>query len=377
MRLLYINPHRDRDLDDPDRLLDRYRSTQLWCGAVAARGFEVIVWQSFPAEARRDVDGVHYHFRPFPRRPDRCWPEAIAARGPDVVHLDGLIAPLRLHRLLAACQAADVPALIQDHGGRRGPGPGWYAAAAVSPRPQPAALLFSAAELAAPWLDAGIFPRETPVIELMESSSTFTPVERGRARAELGLDGDPLVVSVGRLNRGKDPATLLSGFASLAESRPAARLALIYHEAPLLRTMQRQIGGSPLLSERVTLLGKLSREEVRLALSAAQLFASTSRHEGSGFAALEALACGAVPVLSDIPSFRAMTGGGRVGALFPAGDAGALARAFEDVCRKNHGTGWDAAREKTLHWFQEELGVEALGRKAVAAYRLVSERGRR
>ncbi len=376
MRLLYINPYRDRDLDDPDQLLERYRSTRLWCSAVAARGVEVTVWQAFPEPARRELDGVRYDFRPVPRRPDRAWPDEIARLGPHVVHLDGLIAPLRLSLLLAACRAAGVPALVQDHGGRQLPGPGWRAAA-LAYRPEPAALLFSAAELAAPWLDAGIFPRNTPLIEVMESSTTFTPASRRRARKGLNLEGDPLVVSVGRLNRGKDPATLLDGFAAFARSRPSARLALVYHEAPLLRLVKRRIAESPLLAGRVTLLGRLSGEEVRLVLSAAQLFASASRHEGSGYAALEALACGALPVLSTIPSFRAMTGGGRVGALFTAGDAGALGRALEEVCRVGDRRGWDRMREQVLGWYRAELGVDALGRKATAAYAAVAGAGGR
>lgn len=369
MRLLYINPHRDRDLDDPDQLLERYRSMRLWCGAVADQGFEVTVWQVFPREFRCEQDSVHYHFRPFPRRPDRGWPREISTLQPDVVHIDGLIAPLRLFRLLAACEAAGVPALVQDHGGRRGPGPAWRAVAALGPRPAPAALLFSAAEQADPWLDTGVFPRDTPVIEVMESSTTFTPADRDRARAELGLEGHPLVVSVGRLNRGKDPSTLLAGFSSFAVVRPGARLALVYHEAPLLRQVERLIGKSALLSRRVTLLGRRSREQVRLALSAAEIFASASRHEGSGYAALEAMACGAIPVLSDIPSFRAMRGEQTRVMLFPTGDAAALGRSLEEVSREAERTSWPRVRDRVLRHFRGELGVKALGRKAAAAYR--------
>jgi glycosyltransferase involved in cell wall biosynthesis len=364
MHLLYVNPYCDRDLDDPDRLLERYRSTRRWCAAAADQGVGVTVWQAFPAEARRELDGVDYRFVPFPRRPDRAWPDAIADLGPDLVHLDGLVAPLRLFRLLEACRRAGVPALVQDHGGCNRPGPSWRAALALGPRPAPSALLFSAAAQADPWLAAGIFPRGTRVLEVMESSTEFTPVERSQARAALGLDGDPLVASVGRLNRGKDPATLLDGFAALARSRPGARLALAYHEAPLLRQVERRIAASPLLAGRVSLLGRLEHGEVRQLLSAADIFASASRSEGSGYAALEAMACGALPVLSDIPSFRAMTGG-RVGVLFPAADAPALGRALEQACRS------DASL--VLDHFRRELGPEALGRKIAAAYNKVAQ----
>lgn len=377
MHLLYINPHCDKNLDDPDQLLQRYGATRLWCSAVAAQGVEVTVWQSFPRESERELEGVRYRFRPIPRRPDRTWPGVIAHLGPDVVHLDGLIAPVRLFRMLKACGAAGVPAVVQDHGGRRGPGPAWRSAAALLSRPQPSALLFSAAELAAPWLGAGVFPRDTPVIEVMESSTLFQPVGQPQARAELGVDGDPLVVSVGRLNQGKDPATLLAGFTAFAGVHPKARLALVYHEAPLLRRVQRLVREALLPAGQVTFLGRLSPEKVRLALSAADIFASASLHEGSGFAALEAMACGAIPVLSDIPSFRAMTGGGRVGALFPTRDSGALGRALEITCREAERTGWDRARERTLAWFRKELDPGALGRKAAAAYSSVAGRAAR
>jgi len=373
MHLLYINPHRDRDLDDPDLLLERYRSTRRWCAAAAGQGIGVTVWQAFPTRARRERDGVSYRFRPFPRRPDRSWPVEISGLGPDLVHLDGLVAPLRLFRLLAACGAAGIPALIQDHGGCSNPGPSWRAAMALGPRPKPAALLFSAAGQADPWLATGVFPRGTRVLEVMESSTEFTPADRLEARATLGLAGDPLVVSVGRLNRGKDPATLLAGFATFAETRPGARLALAYHDSPLLARVKRQVAASPLLRDRVSLLGRLTREKVRLLLSAARIFASASRSEGSGYAALEALACGALPVLSDIPSFRAMTGAGRVGALFEVGSAPALGRALEQVCRAAEEEGNDVAASRVLGHFRQELGPEALGRKIAGVYGRVAQ----
>lgn len=53
-----------------------------------------------------------------------------------------------------------------------------------------------------------------------------------------------------------------------------------------------------------------------------------SRHEGSGYAVIEALACGVVPVVTDIAPFRALTDRGRVGALWPVGNAERLARAL-------------------------------------------------
>jgi glycosyltransferase involved in cell wall biosynthesis len=60
--------------------------------------------------------------------------------------------------------------------------------------------------------------------------------------------------------------------------------------------------------------------------SSADFMLQASLREFSGCAILEGMACGAIPAISDIPSFRMMTGSGRVGILFPIGDAEALAR---------------------------------------------------
>ena len=41
--------------------------------------------------------------------------------------------------------------------------------------------------------------------------------------------------------------------------------------------------------------------------SAADLFVVGSHHEGSGYSLMEACACGAMPVVTDIPTFRLLT----------------------------------------------------------------------
>ncbi len=68
-------------------------------------------------------------------------------------------------------------------------------------------------------------------------------------------------------------------------------------------------------------------------MRAADLFVLGSHREGSSFALIEALATGLTPVVTDIPSLRALTGNGAVGALWPCGDAGALDDALRSARR--------------------------------------------
>ena len=63
-------------------------------------------------------------------------------------------------------------------------------------------------------------------------------------------------------------------------------------------------------------------------MRAADLFVLGSHREGSGYSLIEALACGLPPVVTDIPSFRSLTGGGAVGKLWPCDDPRALCEAL-------------------------------------------------
>ena len=99
--------------------------------------------------------------------------------------------------------------------------------------------------------------------------------------------------------------------------------------------------------------------------SAADLFVLGSHREGSGYALLEACACGVVPVVTGIPTFRVITANGVVGALWNPGDAGACARAIAGVARRD----LLAARQQVVAHFEGSLSWNAVGRQAMGAYR--------
>jgi glycosyltransferase involved in cell wall biosynthesis len=70
-------------------------------------------------------------------------------------------------------------------------------------------------------------------------------------------------------------------------------------------------------------------------------------------------------VVTDIPPFRALTDGGRLGALFPPGNADELARALREVA-----AGDLAARRRLVReHFDRELSWPAVGRRALEVYR--------
>jgi glycosyltransferase involved in cell wall biosynthesis len=147
---------------------------------------------------------------------------------------------------------------------------------------------------------------------------------------------------------------------------------MIYSETLLLEAVQRRVNSSEVLRPRVRLVGAVAHDQLAAFFSAADLYVGGSHHEGSGYALIEAIACGAVPVVSDIPTFRLLTGG--AGALWPAGDAASFGRALLDVSRRN----LDAERRRLADHFARELTWPAIGRRAHEIYgEIVGHRARR
>jgi glycosyltransferase involved in cell wall biosynthesis len=140
---------------------------------------------------------------------------------------------------------------------------------------------------------------------------------------------------------------------------------MVYHEIDLLPSVHRWLAANPTVASRVALLGRQPHDSLEAIFNSADLFLLGSHHEGSGYAVLEALACGVVPVLTDIPSFRILTGQGTVGGLWPVGDAEALSRVL-------------TARTSLLHpgtphvvrsFFEANFSWETIGSRAMDVYR--------
>jgi glycosyltransferase involved in cell wall biosynthesis len=338
--------------------------------AAAEAGAAVTVVQAAGVDAEQVCDGVRYVFvaEPRPTRAHRrlgLWAtpggarvaRAIERASPDVVHVQGLGFP----RQTARIAEIGAPVLVQDHGDRP-PGP---IGARVWRRAldRVHAIAFTAREQAEPFVAAGALAPDTPVVEVLESSCSFMPGDRAEAKRRTGMHGDPCCVWLGRLDANKDPMTALDAFERTIACRPGARLWMHWLSGPLETAVCERIARSPALHGRVHPRGPLDGAEVAYALRAADLLIQASHHEGSGYVVLEALACGTIPVVTDIPSFRRIAGG--IGALFPPGDAAALAHA---ICSTE--TSPERRSAARAH-FEAKLDFRSVGRELLAAYRAV------
>jgi glycosyltransferase involved in cell wall biosynthesis len=119
----------------------------------------------------------------------------------------------------------------------------------------------------------------------------------------------------------------------------------------------------------VHLLGWTSHERIEQLMRAADIFVLGSHREGSGYSLIEALACGLPPVVTDIASFRSLTGAAAAGALWACGKADTLTTALLSVAAQPQG----AARAAARRHFEKTLAFDALGRQLVAAYQELAQ----
>jgi glycosyltransferase involved in cell wall biosynthesis len=165
-------------------------------------------------------------------------------------------------------------------------------------------------------------------VQVLESSTELAPIPRDLARARLRVDGDPLVLCPGRLAQVKDPRTTLRAFARVRSERPGARLYLVYRDAPMLDACRAEVARLG-IAGAVSFLGERPHDEMAAWHSAADFVMQSSVREVCGMAIVEAVACGATPVVTDLPSFRFVAG--PLGAFAPVADDAAFARALLSI----------------------------------------------
>jgi glycosyltransferase involved in cell wall biosynthesis len=372
VRALQVSWHLDPQRRAPAALLDAWPTLVDAAAAAARAGVDVAVVQAADADATIERDGVRFEFvgvrrgtgararmGPWAAPVDARMLERIAALRPDVLHQHGLTHPL--HARALSRRLRGMPLLVQDHASRPSRRMrsvhrwGFGAASAVA---------FTAREQAAPFVAAGALRPSVRIVELLESSSRFTPGERAAARRSTGIHGAPCVLWLGHLNANKDPLTVLRGVELAAASLPDIRLWLAWRHAPLLDEVRAYIAASPVLHDRVTLLGARPHAEVEQLLRAADFLVQGSRFEGSGYAVIEAFACVTTPIVTDIVPFRRITANGSAGALFPVGDAAALARALVAWAERDAHSLRCAARAH----FERALSFDVVGAELQAAY---------
>jgi glycosyltransferase involved in cell wall biosynthesis len=178
----------------------------------------------------------------------------------------------------------------------------------------------------------------------------------------------PLVVWIGRLEHYKRADVMVEAFVEIRRQVPAARLTVIGagQARGALERLVRERG----LRDAVEFTGYISDERKIEYLQRAALLVNTSVKEGFGLTVIEANACGAATVSTDVPGLRDSIRDGETGVLVPFDDVAALARAAVRVLTDDefrarlvaNGLAWAA----TFSWERAADATEDLIERAIA-----------
>lgn len=211
--------------------------------------------------------------------------------------------------------------------------------------------LFTGIENAKPWYENKILAKDK-IFSVMEGSThfKFSGNEKRKPNSFLW---------VGRLDANKDPLTILKAFERFLDIQENAILTMIFHENHLLSQVQDFISNSEKLKKAVIVKGYVEHHLLEAIYNENEFFILGSHYEGSGYALVEAMACGCIPIVTSIPSFQFMTNDGACAFLFTPKNKEEL------IIQLIMTTNCDIAlmQEKILKQFKDKLSFEAIARE--------------
>lgn len=342
------------EYDDPEKWLERI---SFYTGILEelAKYNEVDSIEQVNYSGRLERNRVTYHFLNFGKRKN-FFPvklhKHIKKLKPEAILVNGFIFPLQIIQLRLTL-GNNVKIIIIHRSEKPFNGIKKYLQQLADRSVN--AYLFSSADFGKQWIGKGIIKDKNKIHEAMHASSRFQSLEKGTTRSLLAVNGSPLFLWVGRLNSNKDPLTVIKAFKKLLTVQPSARLYMIYQTEELIDQAKKTIDGA----EEIILIGKIEHKNLEYWYSSADFIISGSHYEGGGIAISEAMSCGCIPIITDIISFRQMTGRGKCGLLYEPGNAEDLSSAL----LKTNEINIEIESEKVLRQFKKELSFEAIANK--------------
>lgn len=215
----------------------------------------------------------------------------------------------------------------------------------------------------------GVSPEKVFVVP-EAARECFQPMEfdaTESVRRRLGI-GNEFLLTVGTMEPRKNLSLLVAAFGEVASARPESDLQLViagsrgWLSGPLFEAI-----GKSTARDRILLTDYLHDEDLRALYASCRAFIYPSIYEGFGLPPLEAMACAAPVIVSDIPALRETTGGAAL--LFDQTRSESLAQkilevvAGENVRRQLSTAGqrraaefsWDRTARLTLDIYRKAL----------------------
>jgi teichuronic acid biosynthesis glycosyltransferase TuaC len=164
----------------------------------------------------------------------------------------------------------------------------------------------------------------------------FFPIDKSAARRQLHLDGNAeVLISVGGLVDRKGFHRIIEVLPGLIEKHPNLIYLIVGGASPegnnrqKLEEQIKTLG----LGKRIRFLGAMASEDLRIPLSAADIFVLATANEGWANVFLEAMACGLPVVTTDVGGNGEVVSNSSIGTLVPFGDSDALTTAIDQALK--------------------------------------------
>ncbi len=217
-------------------------------------------------------------------------------------------------------------------------------------------------------------PRERiQVVPCGVDLSMFRPLNVDNARMRLGLNGERVILYVGRIERLKGLDLLLNAAASM-EGKDSLKVLIVGGdlagdpEIERLRGLTREMGMEGVME----FVGKVEQHVLPIYYSAADVCVVPSYYESFGLVALEAMACGTPVVASRVGGLPTVIQHGRTGYLMPWHCPEPLADSLEVILssallqrsmglaarRRAEGMGWERVAEQIRALYEDLVACD-------------------
>jgi glycosyltransferase involved in cell wall biosynthesis len=344
---------------------DKYSSPDEWLKRISfytgileelAKHHKVYSIERINYEGTCKQNGVDYHFILLKKRVERFpWRmhHLIKELKPDVVLVNGFIFPLQIIQLRLFL-GKKVKIIVWHRSEKPFNGiKKWLQLLAdkcVN------VYFFVSSEFGKQWVANCNISKENKIKEVIHGSSSFKEEDKLAARNRLSIEGNPVYLWVGRLEKNKDPLTVVKSFIQFQKNHPPAKLYIIFQTEELLEEIKMLINNAN-ASATVQLIGKTEHGALQSWYGGADFIISGSHYEGGGIAVIEAMSCGCIPLVTDIISFRKIAG--NCGFLYKAGNENALLNVLQHSLKINI----EEQQKKVLEEFNSDFSFPAIAEK--------------
>lgn len=152
----------------------------------------------------------------------------------------------------------------------------------------------------------GARAKRTHVVQWGVDTDMFRPdVDTAPLRTRLGLDGRPVILSTRSLSPNYNQSTILRALPAIMSAVPDAALLIKYsqHDPAYLAELQR-LSASLGIESAVQFIGASTYQDLAAYYALADIFVSVASSDSTPVSLLEAMACGAAPVVSNLPALQ-------------------------------------------------------------------------